>query len=284
MPIVLASSTCAGWSAGCAAAIRTAPYLMPGRGGTSRNALVLPFFFFFWLYLVPFSLHPTWSDGHWLTVLTLIFPRLHICSADPFIYLFVCDLFPFSLLTVMYRLATTRPLSATVAIFSLAVRVSGWSPQSNKQNASSQMSQHRQTAFHLPCRLRRLWFALPIDTNKKKNKKTITPEMSFRFRYRYTFGEDDCCACIYIYIWNNNNNTREKGRQFDGWLELMHRRLTKLKKKKKTKTIFEYREKALRRHSIFSFFFPCCYCFCAFHSSFVKLFPLKKKKGSDPRY
>ena len=169
MPIVLPSSTCAGWSAGCAAAIRTAPYLMPGRGGTSRNALVLPFFFFFWLYLVPFSLHPTWSDGHWLTVLTLIFPRLHICSADPFIYLFVCDLFPFSLLTVMYRLATTRPLSATVAIFSLAVRVSGWNPQSNRQNAIP--LQCRNTGRRLlPCRLRRLWFALPIDTNKKKKK------------------------------------------------------------------------------------------------------------------
>ena len=142
------------------------------------------------------------------------------------------------------------------------------------------MSQHRQTAFALSSTSFMVRFT-DRDLKQTKNPSSaITPEMSFRFRYRYTFGEDDCCACIYIYIWNNNNNTREKGRQFDGWLELMHRRLTKLKKKKKTKTIFEYREKALRRHSIFSFFFPCCYCFCAFHSSFVKLFPLKKRIGS----
>ena len=138
------------------------------------------------------------------------------------------------------------------------------------------MSQHRQTAFALSSTSFMVRFT-DRDLKQTKNPSSaITPEMSFRFRYRYTFGEDDCCACIYIYIWNNNNNTREKGRQFDGWLELMHRRLTKLKKKKKTKTIFEYREKALRRHSIFSFF-SCCYCFCAFHSSFVKLFPLEKK-------
>ena len=170
MPIVLASSTCAGWSAGCAAAIRTAPYLMPGRGGTSRNALVLPFFFFFWLYLVPFSLHPTWSDGHWLTVLTLIFPRLHICSADPFIYLFVCDLFPFSLLTVMYRLATTRPLSATVAIFSLAVRVSGWSPQSNRQTLF--LSNVATPADGFPFALSSTSFMVRFtDRHKQKEKK-----------------------------------------------------------------------------------------------------------------
>ena len=139
------------------------------------------------------------------------------------------------------------------------------------------MSQHRQTAFALSSTSFMVRFT-DRDLKQTKNPSSaITPEMSFRFRYRYTFGEDDCCACIYIYIWNNNNNTREKGRQFDGWLELMHRRLTKLKKKKKTKTIFEYREKALRRHSIFSFFFSLLLLFLRVPLFFRKVISPKKK-------